>query len=63
LQYDDGNPETTNLFLGNVSPIVREDTLYRLFRPYGSVLSVKIMWPRTPEEFARGHNRFRFGCL
>lgn len=48
--YDDGDPDTTNLFFGNISPELREETMYRLCRRYGPILSVKIMWPRTMEE-------------
>jgi RNA recognition motif-containing protein len=37
-------------------PETNEQTLQLLFGRYGPISSVKIMWPRTAEEFSRGHN-------
>lgn len=54
--HDDGDPNTTNVFVGHLHQHVREDVLFRLFRRYGPIGSLKIMWPRTGEEHARGYN-------
>ncbi|TMW62227.1 hypothetical protein Poli38472_009720 [Pythium oligandrum] len=53
---DDGNPDTTNLYVGNLAPTVTEELLEREFGRYGRVYSVKIMWPRTDEERQRQRN-------
>ena len=47
---------TTNLYVGNLDPSVTEEQLTELFRQYGDLYSVKIMWPRTDEERARRRN-------
>ncbi|KAJ1658467.1 hypothetical protein IWQ61_002289 [Dispira simplex] len=47
---------TTNLFIRNLCPQVNEETLCKLFAEYGPIGSVKIMWPRTPEEYDRNRN-------
>lgn len=47
---------TTNIFVGNLSPLTTEEQLTEIFRQFGDLYSVKIMWPRTPEEQARGRN-------
>lgn len=47
---------TTNLYIGNISPTVTEERLYELFRRYGEINSIKIMWPRTEEERVRRRN-------
>ncbi|KAJ2378616.1 hypothetical protein H4S02_007319 [Coemansia sp. RSA 2611] len=52
---DDGM--TTNLYLGNLPPQVDEQALCLAFAKYGPIGSLKIMWPRTPEEHGRQHNR------
>ncbi|KAJ2101662.1 hypothetical protein GGI09_001644 [Coemansia sp. S100] len=52
---DDG--VTTNLFIGNLPPQVDEQALCLEFAKYGPIGSLKIMWPRTPEEHGRQHNR------
>ena len=54
--FSDGDPTSTNLYVGNLSPTVNEDTLCRTFGVYGPLASVKIMWPRSEEEVARGRN-------
>ncbi|KAF1781784.1 Nucleotide-binding alpha-beta plait domain [Phytophthora cactorum] len=46
--FDNGDPETTNLYVGNLAPTVTEEVL--------QVYSVKIMWPRSEEERARRRN-------
>lgn len=38
---------TTNIFVGNLSPLITEEDLYQVFSEYGALYSVKIMWPRT----------------
>ena len=50
---DDGDPTTTNLFVGNIAPTVDEQTLMNEFVRFGPIASVKIMWPRTGEQFGR----------
>ncbi|KXS17733.1 hypothetical protein M427DRAFT_54330 [Gonapodya prolifera JEL478] len=53
--YDTGDPETTNLYVGNLNPqSTTEDALARQFAVYGPIASVKVMWPRTQEEKERG---------
>ncbi|KAL3650932.1 Protein rrc1 [Castilleja foliolosa] len=54
--FDDGDPQTTNLYVGNLSPQVDENFLLRTFGRFGPVASVKIMWPRTEEEKRRQRN-------
>ncbi|KAJ1952144.1 hypothetical protein GGI12_006322, partial [Dipsacomyces acuminosporus] len=53
-EADDG--VTTNLYIGNVHPEIDEQELCLAFAKYGPIGSVKIMWPRTPEEHARNRN-------
>lgn len=47
---------TTNIFVGNLAPSITEEELTDLFRQFGDLYSVKIMWPRTPEERTRNRN-------
>eukprot|EP00249_Psilotum_nudum_P024568 c29224_g1_i6 orf=624-3824(-) len=54
--FDDGDPLTTNLYVGNLSPQVDENFLLRTFGRFGPIASVKIMWPRTDEERRRQRN-------
>ncbi|XP_041016925.1 protein RRC1-like isoform X1 [Juglans microcarpa x Juglans regia] len=54
--FDDGDPQTTNLYVGNLSPTVDENFLLRTFGRFGPIASVKIMWPRTEEERRRQRN-------
>jgi U2-associated protein SR140 len=54
--HDSGDPLTTNIFLGNLNPSTKEETLLRTFGRYGPIGSIKIMYPRTPEEHLRGYN-------
>ncbi|XP_022238815.1 U2 snRNP-associated SURP motif-containing protein-like [Limulus polyphemus] len=54
--YDTGDPNTTNLYLGNLNPKMTEQQLCEIFGRYGPLASVKIMWPRSDEEKARGRN-------
>ncbi|KAJ1984184.1 hypothetical protein H4R34_000838 [Dimargaris verticillata] len=50
------DPTTTNLYLGNLHPQVNEESICRSFAKYGPIASVKVMWPRTQEEFDRNRN-------
>jgi len=54
--HDNGDPTTTNLYLGNINPTVNENDLCDIFGKYGPLASIKIMWPRTDEERARNRN-------
>lgn len=54
--FDCGDPTTTNLYLGNLNPKITEQQLMELFGRYGPLASIKIMWPRSDEEKARGRN-------
>ncbi|KAL7052805.1 hypothetical protein ACKWTF_005021 [Chironomus riparius] len=54
--FDTGDPNTTNLYLGNLNPKITEQQLMEIFGKYGPLASVKIMWPRSDEEKARGRN-------
>ncbi|XP_042444295.1 protein RRC1-like [Zingiber officinale] len=47
--FDDGDPQTTNLYVGNLSPKVDENFLLTTFGRFGHIASVKIMRPRTEE--------------
>lgn len=50
------DPTSTNLYVGNLSPQVSEEVLYKEFSRYGPIASVKIMWPRSDDERKRGRN-------
>ncbi|PIN17905.1 putative splicing regulator [Handroanthus impetiginosus] len=54
--FDDGDLQTTNLYVGNLSPQVDENFLLRTFGRFGPIASVKLMWPRTDEERKRQRN-------
>lgn len=54
--FDNGDPSTTNLYVGNLAPIVTEEQLIELFGAFGAINSVKVMWPRTAEEKAKKRN-------
>lgn len=54
--FDTGDPNTTNIYLGNINPKMTEQQLMDSFGKYGPLASVKIMWPRTDEERARNRN-------
>ncbi|KAF9573526.1 U2 snRNP-associated SURP domain-containing protein [Mortierella alpina] len=53
---DTGDPNTTNLYIGNINPTVNEEQLCMEFAKYGPIASIKIMWPRTQEEIDRNRN-------
>ncbi|EOD12424.1 hypothetical protein EMIHUDRAFT_437368, partial [Emiliania huxleyi CCMP1516] len=48
--FDNQDPDTTNLYIGNLSPNVSEEALFRSFQHFGAIQSVKIMWPRSEDE-------------
>jgi len=51
------DPNTTNLYVGNISSQVTEEMLFQEFSQFGGkISSVKIMWPRTEEERNRPRN-------
>jgi U2-associated protein SR140 len=54
--HDTGDPTTTNLYVGNLSPQVTEEILSQEFNNFGTITSLKIMWPRTDEDKKRGKN-------
>src|SRR6185312_15612967 len=54
--YDTGDPNTTNIYLGNINPKMTESQLCEIFGKYGPLASVKIMWPRSEEERSRNRN-------
>ncbi|XP_018796084.1 PREDICTED: U2 snRNP-associated SURP motif-containing protein [Bactrocera latifrons] len=54
--FDTGDPNTTNLYLGNLCPKISEQQLMEIFGRYGPLASIKIMWPRSEEEKQRGRN-------
>lgn len=54
--FDNGDPTTTNLYLGNLNPKLTEQQLMEIFGRYGPLASIKIMWPRSDEEKSRGRN-------
>src|SRR5699024_3136246 len=54
--HDTGDPNTTNIYLGNLNPKLSENQLCEIFGRYGPLASVKIMWPRTDEERTRNRN-------
>ncbi|XP_017778699.1 PREDICTED: U2 snRNP-associated SURP motif-containing protein isoform X2 [Nicrophorus vespilloides] len=58
--FDNGDPTTTNLYLGNLNPKkcfqITEQQLMEIFGRYGPLASIKIMWPRSDEEKSRGRN-------
>lgn len=54
--HDNGDPTTTNIYLGNINPTVNENDLCDIFGKFGPLASIKIMWPRTDEERARNRN-------
>ncbi|KAK9680114.1 hypothetical protein K7432_016040, partial [Basidiobolus ranarum] len=41
--HDTGDPDTTNLYIGNISPQANEDTLCKEFGRFGPIACVKIM--------------------
>uniref|UniRef100_A0A4W5KE82 Zgc:163098 n=1 Tax=Hucho hucho TaxID=62062 RepID=A0A4W5KE82_9TELE len=54
---DPATPNTTNLYIGCISPKMNEEMLCKEFGKYGPLASVKIMWPRSDEERTRVTNR------
>ena len=60
---DDGDPETTNLYVGHLAPTVTEEMLHEAFGKFGEVYSVKIMWPRTDVSRGRGGRAGGWWCI
>eukprot|EP01040_Poterioochromonas_malhamensis_P009251 gene9251-10040_t len=54
--FDNGDPHTTNLYIGNLNPTTTEEELVKLFGRYGEINSVKVMWPRSDEERLKKKN-------
>ncbi|XP_045482646.1 U2 snRNP-associated SURP motif-containing protein [Harmonia axyridis] len=54
--FDNGDPTNTNIYLGNLNPKITEQQLMEIFGRFGPLASIKIMWPRSDEEKARGRN-------
>jgi len=54
--FPDGDPHTTNIYIGCLAPTTTEEHLMDLFGQYGPINSVKVMWPRTEEERLRNRN-------
>ncbi|KAK9825189.1 hypothetical protein WJX81_005170 [Elliptochloris bilobata] len=54
--FDEGDPFTTNLYVGNLAPDVDEEVLKREFVRFGNIASVKIMWPRDDLQRMRARN-------
>ncbi len=54
--FDDGDPFTTNLYVGNLVPEVDEEVLRKEFARFGTICSVKVMWPRDDDQRRRGRN-------
>ena len=54
--FHDGDPNTTNLYVGNLAPSCTEELLCEIFGRFGPINSAKVMWPRTDEEKARKRN-------
>lgn len=53
---DSGDPNTTNIYMGNLNPNITEQQLTEIFGRFGPLASIKIMWPRSEEEKSRGRN-------
>ncbi|KAJ8917423.1 hypothetical protein NQ315_005469 [Exocentrus adspersus] len=54
--FEGGDPNSTNLFVANLSSKVTENHLMLDFGAFGPLASVKIMWPRGAEEKGRNSN-------
>ena len=48
--HDTGDPNTTNLYVGNLATTLDEHTLKLAFGKYGPIASIKIMWPRDDDQ-------------
>ncbi|KAJ2849541.1 hypothetical protein IWW36_002547 [Coemansia brasiliensis] len=48
--------QSTNLYVSNLHPKVDERELCMAFARFGPIGSVKILWPRTPADYARQQN-------
>ncbi|KAI9919802.1 hypothetical protein PsorP6_017560 [Peronosclerospora sorghi] len=54
--YNDVNPDTTNFYVGNLSPTMTKEVLEEEFGKYREINCVKIMWPSSEEERSRKRN-------
>ena len=52
-----GNPDSTNIHVTNLPPTTTEESISKKVGRFGRLVSVKVFWPRTPEERARGSNK------
>jgi hypothetical protein len=48
-KLDGNDPNTTNLYVGNLSTELTEPQLAAEFAKFGTINSIKIMWPRSEE--------------
>ncbi|KAI9919766.1 hypothetical protein PsorP6_017579 [Peronosclerospora sorghi] len=53
--YTDRNPDTTNLYVRNLTPTVTEEVLEAEIGKYGEI-NCEDMWPSSEEERARKRN-------
>jgi len=51
-----GDPNSTNIFIASIHPIVTEDDLQEKFGSFGPLASIKIMYPRSEEEKRKERN-------
>ncbi|XP_076254313.1 U2 snRNP-associated SURP motif-containing protein-like [Rhynchophorus ferrugineus] len=58
--FDGGDPQSTNLFVANLNTSVTESVLMEEFGVFGSLASVKIMWPRGEDKFKNCHTNCGF---
>lgn len=55
----DPTKQTTNIYVSNLPKHIGEDDLREVFKAYGPISSVKVMWPRTEKELQRdSHHGF-----
>jgi len=52
----EGDTQTSNLYIGNLTQNVTEEILRQEFGKFGPIVSVKVMWPRSQEEKRRPRN-------
>lgn len=56
LEQEYSDSVSGNLYVGNLHPRVSEEILFREFCKFGPIENIKIMYPRTAEDKAKGHN-------
>ena len=52
--HDTGDPNTTNVYVGNLATTLDEHTLKLAFGKFGPIASIKIMWPREDDQRTSG---------